>query len=187
MRLINKTWPFLLSACYWRLMPLIILTLLASGCSTHQTYDNPTPLAKEGKWLILPITNYSQTPMAGERAEAILETNLHALGVRQVIRYPTHLRTPVMGSVNQEQVNQRARQWREQQQPDYIITGSVEEWRYKSGLDGEPAVGISLKIMTLSDNKVLWSGSASRSGWPKESLAGTAQTVIDHLTDDINW
>ena len=81
----------------------------------------------------------------------------------------------------------RHQQWLQQQGGDYLVTGSVEEWRYKSGLDGEPAVGLSLKITSLSDNRIVWSGSASRSGWPRESLSGTAQKVIQQLTDDIDW
>ena len=66
----------------------------------------------------------------------------------------------------------------------HALTGSVEEWRYKSGLDGEPAVGLSLRLVDLNSNEVLWSGSAARSGWSRSSLAGTAQKVLQELADD---
>lgn len=170
----------------WHWFP--VLALLLAGCSTHHTFNDAVPPVREGRWLVLPLINHSQTPMAGEQAEAILETHLHALGVQDVVRYPRHLRTPVMvGNSNRQQADRRHQQWLQQQGGDYLVTGSVEEWRYKSGLDGEPAVGMSLKITSLSDNRIVWSGSASRSGWPRESLSGTAQKVIHQLTDDIDW
>ena len=66
----------------------------------------------------------------------------------------------------------------------HALTGSVEEWRYKSGLDGEPAVGLSLLLVDLESDKVVWSGSAARSGWSRESLAGTAQKVLQELANE---
>ncbi len=67
----------------------------------------------------------------------------------------------------------------------YAISGSVEEWRYKTGLDGEPAVGLSLRLVDLTSGEVLWSGSAARSGWSRESLSGTAQKVLEELASRI--
>ena len=63
----------------------------------------------------------------------------------------------------------------------YGVTGSVVEWRYKSGLDGEPAVGIAMHVIDIHSGDTVWSGSFSRSGWSRESLAGTGQKVIDKL------
>ena len=65
------------------------------------------------------------------------------------------------------------------------MTGSVEEWQYKNGLDGEPAVGISLQIVEPASGRVLWSNSGARAGWSRESLAGTAQKVLRKLVSDL--
>ncbi|MNP78015.1 hypothetical protein D3C76_1755480 [compost metagenome] len=68
-----------------------------------------------------------------------------------------------------------------------MLTGSVEEWQYKSGLDGEPAVGISLRVVEVSSGRVLWSKSGARAGWSRESLAGTAQQVIETLVSALRF
>ena len=75
--------------------------------------------------------------------------------------------------------------WARQQRLDYVLSGSVEEWQYKNGLDGEPAVGISLRVLEPATGRVLWSNSGARAGWSRESLAGSAQKVIDKLVDDL--
>ena len=63
----------------------------------------------------------------------------------------------------------------------YAIYGAVDEWRYKVGIDGEPAVGVALHIMDLQNNSVVWSGVGGKSGWSRESLAGVAQKLIKQL------
>ena len=62
-----------------------------------------------------------------------------------------------------------------------MVAGSVEEWQYKNGLDGEPAVGISLRVIEPATGRVLWSKSGARAGWSRESLAGSAQKVLNKL------
>ena len=172
-------------------LPLIALFLGAlgflSGCSTQHTRSASPELEAEAKWLLLPVVNYSQTPLAGERAEAILETRLHAESVYDIALYPIDNDDDALDAFDDSKRLVRAMKWSRKQGADYLITGSVDEWRYKSGLDGEPAVGISLKVLKLPEEKVVWSGSAARSGWPKESLAGTAQIVITELLDDVDW
>lgn len=59
----------------------------------------------------------------------------------------------------------------------------MEEWRYKSGLDGEPAVGITLEIRNADDNRVVWSGTSARTGWGRESLSVAAHKVLDELAN----
>ena len=59
------------------------------------------------------------------------------------------------------------------------------EWRYKSGLDGEPAVGVAMHVVDIRSGETLWSGSYSRSGWSRESLSGTGQKVISKLVDGL--
>ena len=63
----------------------------------------------------------------------------------------------------------------------------MEEWQYKNGLDGEPAVGISLRVLDAKSGTVLWSKSGARAGWSRESLAGNAQTVIDKLVGALRF
>ncbi len=78
-----------------------------------------------------------------------------------------------------EKARQRAAlDWARQQNLQYVLTGSVDEWQYKNGLDGEPAVGVTLQVVEPASGRVVWSNSGARSGWSRECLAATAQKVL---------
>ena len=79
---------------------------------------------------------------------------------------------------------EKAMVWAKEQQARYAVSGSVDEWRYKVGLDGEPAAGITLSITDLSSGQVIWSGSAARTGWSREAVSGVAQKVVNQLLDE---
>jgi polysaccharide biosynthesis protein PelC len=61
-----------------------------------------------------------------------------------------------------------------------------KEWRYKVGIDGEPAVGLTLKIIDLSNGRVLWSATGAKSGWSREALASVAQSLILNMVNTLN-
>jgi hypothetical protein len=63
----------------------------------------------------------------------------------------------------------------------YAVAASVDEWRYKVGLDGEPAAGVTLNIIDLSTDQVVWSGTAAKTGWSREAVSATAQKTVDQL------
>jgi hypothetical protein len=71
--------------------------------------------------------------------------------------------------------------WAKEQGARYAVTGTVDEWRYKVGVDGEPAVGVALQIVEIDGGKVVWSGVGGQSGWSRESLSGVAQELIKSL------
>ena len=63
----------------------------------------------------------------------------------------------------------------------YVVSGVVHEWRYKTGVDGEPAVGVMLEIRELPSGNIVYSGTGARAGWARTSLSQTGQKVIDKL------
>jgi hypothetical protein len=71
--------------------------------------------------------------------------------------------------------------WAKKSGAKYAVAGSVDEWRYKVGLDGEPAAGITLNVIDLESGQVVWSGTAAKTGWSREAVSATAQKVVDNL------
>ena len=65
----------------------------------------------------------------------------------------------------------------------YALTGAVDEWRYKVGVDGEPAAGVTLRIVDVATGNTLWSGAGGKSGWSREALSAVAQKLIRQLLD----
>ncbi|MCJ8168928.1 penicillin-binding protein activator LpoB [Atopomonas sediminilitoris] len=157
--------------------------LFVSACSIHSQHDAPT-LSREGRWALLPVVNYAQAPLAGERAEQILLSILASEGLTPT-RYPLTTSADELPQLDDRARLQTAQQWASKQSFTYAITGSVDEWQYKNGLDGEPAVGITLQVIEPATGRVLWSTSAARAGWSRESLAGAAQKVITDLVDEL--
>ena len=76
-------------------------------------------------------------------------------------------------------------EWAKKQNIRYALVGTVTEWRYKVGLDGEPVAGMTLQLLDLQDGKVLWSGSAGKSGWSREAVSAVAQQVLGQLVSTI--
>ena len=60
----------------------MILTL--SACSTYNAPDSP-PLNASAVWVIMPLQNNSSTPLAAEKAEQILSSQLYRKGINAVI------------------------------------------------------------------------------------------------------
>ncbi|WP_150912071.1 hypothetical protein [Marinobacter halotolerans] len=157
------------------------LTLLAlTGCSVIQTEEG-SPIPEDGQFAVLPLINLSQTPQAGDQAASVLSAMLRAKGSGNVTLYLPDDRNPLMYENSERQ--QTAISSARNDGADYLFTGTVEEWRYKSGLDGEPAVGITLEIRSARDNRVIWSGTSARTGWGRESVSVAAHKVLDELTE----
>src|SRR5690606_10564968 len=100
--------------------------------------------------------------------------------------FPQDETTDLLMTSSADRVQKQALEWAQNSGARYALTGSVQEWRYKVGLDGEPVVGLTLNLIDLSDASVVWSATGSRSGWSRSSLAGVGQTLIKDMLDSIS-
>lgn len=166
-----------------RCLALMAVALLVTGCSSF-TREAGETLPRDAQWGLLPLINYSQAPQAGERSEHILLSVMAEEGLRPRL-YPVVTQDEMPQLDDRERFNQ-ALAWAREENLEYVVSGSVDEWQYKSGLDGEPAVGISLQVIEPNSGRVVWSSSGARAGWSRESLAGTAQKVLRELIGDLS-
>lgn len=158
--------------------------LVTAGCSTI-SHKSEAPLSARGGWGIAPLINNTETAYASERATAILGTLLRARGVESSVMHGAekspekipnlHTLPPVTELVEKAKQNNLT----------YLLTGTVTEWRYKVGLDGEPVAGVTLQILDVQTGKTVWSGSAARSGWGRESLSGVGQQLLSSLLETV--
>lgn len=174
-----------MKSCQVRLLTFIAGLIVLGGCSTHQAFQKE-PIDLRAKYVLLPIVNYSQAPMAGEKVGQVLETYLRSIGIERVVEYSVNDGESMLGLYSQQKKYDGAVAWAKQQDAMYWITGSVDEWRYKSGLDGEPAVGLTLKVLSAKTGDVLWLASAAKAGWGRESVSGVMHQTIEELVDEIN-
>lgn len=160
---------------------LLLAALSLAGCATTDTGGTGPVIERNAKWVMLPVLNHTEVPQAGQRAEAITEGLLRAHGVSDLTRYPAVLNVDTLFEPSERKIMIEAEKWARIQNARYAIYGAVDEWRYKVGIDGEPAVGVALHIMDLQSNQVVWTGVGGKSGWSRESLSGVAQKLIRRL------
>lgn len=154
-----------------------VIALLVGACSTLDR-SQPPSLEKQATWAVLPFSNNTETPLAANRAEAISESLLRTRTAK-VKRYPAQ-QEALFETSERKQLDE-AMDWARKQGARYALTGAVDEWRYKVGVDGEPAVGVALQIIDLQTGESIWSGTGGKSGWSREALSAVAQQLIRDL------
>jgi len=165
-------------------LTLAATTLFLAGCSTTtmiatnkelpQVYVdvNKTHQVKNDvKITLLRLGNYTDTPKAGQRATNIVEGVLLAKGYDVT----THI-AQAQDSIAAAQAQAR------QDHSKYFLRGGVSEWRYKTGIDGEPAVSLQLSLYKTENASLVWSATGSDSDWGTGSIGTTAQNLIEKMT-----
>ena len=150
------------------------------ACSTTDLGRAPA-LEREGSWVLLPFENHTETPMAGMRAEAIAEAVLHARGVGNIKRFGGTSQQDSLFSTAEKPSADAPLNWAREQGATYALSGAVDEWRYKVGVDGEPAAGVALRIIDVKTGNTVWSGAGGKSGWSREALSAVGQKLIRNL------
>lgn len=159
---------------------VILFTLI--GCTTMQiNHSAPIALARYSRIAILPFTNMTETPQADGRAAAITEALLRSEGFA-VIPYPNITTRPAL-IPGVKPVIPRAQllAWARENHLPYAMIGTVNEWRYKVGLDGEPVVGITLELINVSNGQVIWTAVGSKSGGSRTAVATVAQRLVEDM------
>ena len=129
---------------------------------------------RKATYAVIPFENYTETPLAGFRVAAITEGVLKSKGIKVIRIWNYSYKEP-----SEEELRiffEKARN-----KADYIVSGTVNEFRYKTGIDGEPAVSITLYIYETKTGKRIYTGTASASGWAHESLGTVTQKLINKL------
>jgi hypothetical protein len=164
---------------------LCAATPVLAGCGGAATsIHRGAALRPTTKWVLLPVQNHSETPQAGERVEAMLETLLRKGGVTDLDMYPAAKEDDARLLTGDRQRFEAALEWARGKY-EYGVTGSVEEWRYKSGLDAEPAIGVSMRVVDLSSGKVVWAATGTQSGSGAENASGTAMKLLDTMVEEL--
>lgn len=157
----------------------------ATGCAVIDRSPRSAALEAGAKWAILPVANHTETAQAGQRAEAMLEPLLRQRGVATVLRAPGTGSVDALLEGTDRKAQQDSTRWAAEQGVRYAVSGAVDEWRYKVGVDGEPAVGLVLQVTDLQSNAVVWSATGGKSGWSREALSAVAQKLMRDMLAEL--
>ena len=153
----------------------IAFAFILSACSSLElTTSAPLPIVDEVQSItIFSLDNYTDTPQAGQRASNLIEGVLLSKEFNVVNSI----------AVKTKSLSDKLRIAGENGS-DYLLTGGVSEWRYKTGIDGEPAISLQCKIIEVDTARVVWSKTASSNDWGNASIGTTAQEMITSMFEE---
>lgn len=167
---------------YWKILLLFISMGIASCTGSILQHSPPVLIHPEAKIAVIPFSNYTETPLAGERAMSISAAGLQSLGRRHITVYQNRMQGKILfPGMNQVESQKALLQWARQNHARYVLTGSVNEWSYKVGLDGEPVVGLEMQLIDLASGRTVWTAVASKSGGSRIAVSTVAQQVINSM------
>jgi polysaccharide biosynthesis protein PelC len=164
----------------------VCLSATLAGCAVTQSTSQRLIVASTDSVALLPIANHTDVPQAGLRAESIVEASLRSRGVLQLQMYPIALNPETLFEPSERKAQAEAEKWAKTQNIRYAVYGAVDEWRYKVGVDGEPAVGLVLQVKDMVTGQVVYSASGGKSGWSREALSAVAQKLVLQLLAGID-
>jgi len=147
--------------------------ILFAGCSTTalvSTQKSLPAVEKNKNISLFELNNYTDTPRAGMRAANIVEGVLLTKGFHVSTHFKQNLYTL-----------QEAQKQAIEDGSVYFLIGGVSEWRYKTGIDGEPAVSIQLTLYSTKNSHVIWSATGANNDWGNASIGSTAQILIERM------
>ncbi|MBA1432585.1 MAG: hypothetical protein FAF04_03060 [Epsilonproteobacteria bacterium] len=156
-----------------KILTIITAALLFTACATTalvNTQNNLPDSNQTAQISLFELNNYTDTPRAGMRAANLVEGVLLSQGYK----LKTHLNQKVDSLEDAQDSAQEDRS-------NYFLIGGISEWRYKTGIDGEPAVSLQLSLYRTKDAKLVWSATGSNSDWGNGFIGSTAQNLIEQM------
>lgn len=161
---------------------LLILgaTLLLAACGT-MTYDggSAVDLPRDDTVILLPpFENATNDEFAGVALKEITASALMAKGVQL---YQTEDVMNRLGMPEAPAPLGNYEAMAAETGAQYVLLGTVHEYRYKTDLDGDPAVGLTLRLVDVADGRTVWQGTGSNVGFVNASVTSAGQKVAQDL------
>jgi hypothetical protein len=151
---------------------LSLAVLLLAGCSSASLVKTEQKMEKKESVSLFRLHNYTDTPRAGMRSANIAEGILLSKG----FSVTSHM-------LENTYTFSAAQRVAKKDKSESFIIGGVSEWRYKTGIDGEPAVSLQLSMYNTNSGKLEWSATGADSDWGTGSIGTTAQKLIQNMME----
>ena len=67
----------------------------------------------------------------------------------------------------------------------HLLIGTVHEYRYKTDLDGDPAVGITMRLVDAATGRTVWQGTSGNVGYAFASVTSAGQKAVNRLVAEM--
>lgn len=177
----------IISRFYLRIIQVVGLIAFLTSCTTmHLNVSNLAAIPAGVPIVIGPIANHSDTPLANRQVESMITGLMQTKGFKAIRPFP---RKPscdkLIFCADETQPQQQLIAWARANHASYLLTGSVNEWRYKVGLDGEPVAGVTLLLINVNTGKTVWTSVGSIIGGSRSGLDVVGQRLLVCLLNNI--
>jgi hypothetical protein len=163
---------------------LVASTFMLGACGSIRGTSAPV-LSAQDSIGVVSMQNFTETPAAGSSVASIAAGVLRAGGLADVRIVPRigsqSAQDDALFDTAQRELDEKKLAWAREHHLKYVLTGAVEEWRYKAGVDGEPVAGITLELIDTASGRIAWSATGTRTGWSRSSLSSVASALIGNL------
>lgn len=168
-----------------RIAAFVFLLALATGCNTvvQDGASRPAPRATQ-RILMPPFFNATDDEHAGRALHEIAASALLDEGKSLVQSEPLLAATRKPEAPGNEGLYLEAAR---AARATHLLIGTVHEYRYKTDLDGDPAVGFSLRLVDPATGETLWQGTSGRVGVLFASLTTASQRAMRDLLRKMPW
>jgi len=158
---------------------LTVTALLLVGCSTtiHQGTAPASPTS-DLRVFLAPFNNATDDDHAGRALTEITASVLLEHGITLANTELANARTRAENAAGEDGLYSESIK---ALNATHLLIGTVHEYRYKTDLDGDPVVGISMRLVDTATSRVLWQGSCSRVGVLFSSLSLASQKAVNEL------
>jgi hypothetical protein len=148
-----------------------LIAILFLGCAQKELSIQNSHIPKTVK--VIPFANLTQTPLAGYRVASILE------GVLKEKNY--NIQSSLFKYQEKDYTLEELKNILKKEKDGYIVTGYVNEFKYKAGIDAQPAVSITLKVYNPKTKKYIYTSTISEIGSTYDSLGVITQKALKEI------
>ncbi|MDD2710429.1 MAG: hypothetical protein PHV34_20815 [Verrucomicrobiae bacterium] len=156
------------------------LLMVLCGCASTVEYGGRKEIADlQGRVCLAPFENATDDEHAGRAFTELFGTAMMERGVELIQLSKTASEDPGAAVDYLHLAKEK--------KAVYLVAGAVHEYRYKTDLDGDPAVGVTIRIVEVSSKKTVWQASGSNVGVGFSSLTSAAQEVVGDIVRRMPW
>jgi len=162
-----------------------LLLLSVFGCASEKNHflDENVEIDLLRKIVVLPFENHTQTKFVENRMRDVITTEILSRGLFDVVADGDVLRflkDEVSG--NPEAVDTKvARRMGRELEVEAFMTGAVDIYdENRNGSYTYPVIAVTLRLLDVRNNKIIWQASASETGY------GTWSRVLGFASEDFN-
>lgn len=171
------------------ILVLLLFAFALGGCGQvlrTTAVDQDQINTRARKVVVLPLVNLTSTPNAGLivgellSTEVMARTNFRILERSEMMAYLSSGKNEVQEMLEKSAAAKMGRELG----VDTVIYGAVTEFRYKKGVDEDPVVGITVRMLDIPESKILWAESVTATGsmyGGRSSLSSLAHSLCAEM------